>query len=74
MNKNAYEIRLEILGMAHGDCMTVYYEKLNSRKVEHLVDGGQRERALTDEEITELLPTSADIAKRAEELYKFISQ
>lgn len=88
MNKNAYEIRLELLSLAHGDMQNRFYEKLNLLKE---ADGRAYDSYLrtiendapdtvrlafaaqcTAEKIDALLPSSSEIIARAEELYRFI--
>lgn len=65
MNKNAYEIRLEVLQMAHSDEYSKYHHKLdtvrNDKGFLNNVDA-----------IDRLTPNTSDIIERAEELYKFI--
>jgi len=88
MNKNAYEIRLELLSLAHGDMTNRFYEKLNLLKEADVRSYDSYLRAVekdahdtvrlafaaecTPEKIDALLPSSADIIARAEELYRFI--
>jgi len=86
MNKNAYEIRLEILGLAHGDMQTRFFEKLSllkeadARSYETYLSGKADNPRLVytannlSESIDALLPTSAEIIARAEELYRFIEK
>lgn len=62
-NKNAYEIRLEILGMAEGHAMAEYHENLNTIRIEddHLYEEYVRERDLAVEQnraCEKSLPTS----------------
>ena len=65
MSKNAYEIRLDILQMAHADAQMRYLEKLNSVR--------DNTGKVTDQQlIDDLFPKPADVIKRAEELYKFV--
>ena len=73
-NKNAYEIRLDILRLAHGDLMTVFHEKLHNAKMKKTgdQDGSWVEDKIDDKIISDLLPTSADMIKRAKELYAFV--
>jgi hypothetical protein len=67
MNKNAYEIRLDVLQLAHGDEWGKFHA-LNQKRLE--------DKALTPSEyedvIKDTLPKTSDIIKRAEELYAFI--
>lgn len=67
-NKNAYEIRLEILKMAHADATGKYYQKLDHHR--HNADKLNKELNVTL--VDSLFPTSADILTKAEELYKFV--
>jgi hypothetical protein len=73
-NKNAYEIRLNILSIAHGDLMTVFHEKLHNAKKRMVSneDDSWVEDKIDDKVISDLLPTSAEIIKRAKELYAFV--
>ena len=67
MSKNAYEIRLEVLQMAHSDEYEKYHHKLDTIR--------NKDGFLDDEQgIDSLTPKTADIIARAEELYKFISE
>jgi hypothetical protein len=84
MNKNAYEIRLELLSLAHGDMQTRFFEKLSLLKEADARSYDTYLRAedgtvppafaseCTPEAIDALLPTSSEIIARAEELYRFI--
>lgn len=68
MNKNAYEIRLEILKMAHDDATGRYYQKLDQHRL-------NADRANDPFDITlvdSLFPDSEDILAKAEELYAFV--
>jgi len=73
-NKNAYEIRLDILSIAHGDLMTVFHEKLHNTKKRMVgnQDDSWVEDKIDDKVISDLLPTSEEIIKRAKELYAFV--
>lgn len=65
MAKNAYEIRLDVLQMAHSDEYSKYHHKLETvRNEQGFLDNADAIEALT--------PKTADILKRAEELYKFV--
>ena len=62
-SKNAYEIRLEILGMAEGHAMSEYYENVNTIRIEddRTYDDYIRERDCAIEqnrECEKCLPTS----------------
>jgi hypothetical protein len=68
MNKNAYEIRLDVLGMAHGTLMSKYHQKLDTKRVE-----AERAQAKFDDNVIDtLLPTTSDIIAYANELYQFV--
>jgi hypothetical protein len=71
MNKNAYEIRLEVLQLAHGDIMTEYHEALNCQK-ETIYQDGQETSDLSKVDVT--LPDVSRVIARAEELYKFVEK
>ena len=68
MNKNAYEIRLDVLGMAHGTLMGQYHEKLNARRVEADRSNNKFDETLVDT----LAPSTKDIIAYATELYEFV--
>lgn len=65
MNKNAYEIRLEVLHIAHSDAMQSYHEALNANRDE-------RGHLANPELAATLFPKTEDIKKRAAELYEFV--
>jgi hypothetical protein len=67
-NKNAYEIRLEILKMAHSDATGRYYQKLDQYRINADKNNKEYDTTLVDS----LFPTSADIIAKAEELYAFV--
>lgn len=67
-NKNAYEIRLEILKMAHDDANGKYYQKLDFYRR----DADKFDKELDPAIIDSLFPTSAEILAKAEELYAFV--
>lgn len=68
MAKNAYEIRLEVLQMAHSDEYDKYHHKLDTIR--------NRESGMLDSaaDIDALTPRTEDIIARAEELYKFVCE
>jgi hypothetical protein len=68
MNKNAYEIRLDILNMAHSDLFSKYHEKLGI-----LRENSNRKNETFDLAHCDVLyPTVQQIAARAQELYAFV--
>lgn len=71
-NKNAYEIRLEVLSIAHSDLMEIYHQKLNNAKLKVTGEDIWVEKKIDENIFTDLLPTSADVIKRAKELYTFV--
>ncbi len=66
--KNAYEIRLEILKMAHDDATGRYYQKLD----QHRLNADKTNTTFDTTLVESLFPASADIIARAEELYAFV--
>jgi hypothetical protein len=85
MNKNAYEIRLEVLAIAHSDTNHLYYEKLNvlreqdQRTMEDYykkMDVDPKtplpKMSFTAEAIESLVPSTDSIRARAAELYRFV--
>lgn len=64
-NKNAYEIRLDVLQMAHADAQMRYLEKLNTYRDDN---GKIQDNKIIDE----LFPNTDDVIDRAEELYRFV--
>jgi len=71
-NKNAYEIRLEVLSIAHNDLMEIYHQKLHNAKIKMIGEDNWTEEKIDENIITNLLPKPADVIKRAKELYTFI--
>jgi hypothetical protein len=70
-NKNAYEIRLDVLQMAHDDEITKFHQKLDLLRCEEETSSGKK--MITETEIDELFPKTKMILERAEELYSFVS-
>ena len=69
MPKNAYEIRLDVLQMAHNDEQMRFLEKLN---VHRTYDARGHTINPSEEVINSLFPKTSDIIERAEELYAFV--
>ena len=69
MPKNAYEIRLDVLNMAHNDSVMKFQEKIN---IYRTVDEKGNLVQPSEETIDELFPKTHEIIARAEELYKFV--
>jgi len=65
---NAYEIRMEVLKMAHSDCFNYYLETLNNHRLAEEI--GSIDQTLIDD----LYPKTENIISRANELYKFVEQ
>ena len=68
MNKNAYEIRLEILRMAHGDVFNKYHEKLSSYRC----NADKKNEVYDVNTCDSLYPCTKEILSRADELYRFV--
>ena len=68
MNKNAYEIRLEILRMAHGDVFNKYHEKLSA----HRCNADKKNETHDVNACDSLYPNTREILSRADELYRFV--
>ena len=87
-NKNAYEIRLEVLGLAQGELSDKFHSALESYKEQDCrnydnwmiarengdTTSTMPERLVTKELISNLQPTSTDIVEKARELYEFIEK
>jgi len=69
--KNAYEIRLDVLNMAHSDMSHMFSEKLNYYRT---YDADGKPTQPSEEIIEKLFPKTKDILQRAEELYAFVSE
>jgi hypothetical protein len=69
MNKNAYEIRLDILRMAHDELMGNYHLKVSTLQQE----ASEQRTTVALSKIDELHPTSAQVIKKATELYSFVN-
>lgn len=69
MNKNAYEIRLEVLRMAHDDLFGKFHETVGTLRVNAETSG----QIFDPKTVEGLYPQTADIISRAEELYSFVS-
>ena len=67
-NKNAYEIRLEILKMAHDEALSKYHQKIDQHRLNASRNDEQYNITLVDS----LFPKSEDIIARAEALYRFV--
>jgi hypothetical protein len=68
MNKNAYEIRLDILNMAHNTIMERYYQKVNALRDQATISQTKFDETLIDS----LAPKTEDILVYANELYQFV--
>jgi uncharacterized membrane protein YgaE (UPF0421/DUF939 family) len=62
MNKNAYEIRLDVLGIAHSDMMHAYHNKIDLE-----TEPAEKLKLLNE------LPSTEEIIERANLLYQFIN-
>jgi hypothetical protein len=68
-NKNAYEIRLDILSIAHSDMQSQFHEKLELNRQKAIDTSTTLEPKLVDE----LYPTTNQIIERAKEFDKYVS-
>jgi hypothetical protein len=62
---NGYEIRLEVLRLAHADCFNKYIETVNNIRLGN-------ESSIPQEQIDGFFPKTEDIISRAKELYEFV--
>jgi len=69
-NKNAYEIRTEILGMAQGFVMDKFHNK--HQKWQDSTDRHPESGAILSTIDSPDYPTSDDILREAEKLYSFV--
>ena len=69
-NKNAYEIRTEILGMAQGFVMDKFHNAKNNW--ENSTDRHPQSGVILSTEHSPKYPTSEDILREAENLYSFV--
>jgi hypothetical protein len=69
MSKNAFEIRLDILQMAHSDLNMKFIEKLN---VHRTYDYKGNMINPSEEVIDNLFPKPVDVIARAQEYYTFV--
>ena len=69
MNKNAYEIRLEVLQMAHADEDRRFSEKLQALYGQEERDQKRRVDNIT---VDSLFPDTSAVVERAERLYQFV--
>lgn len=73
MNKNAYEIRLDVLTMAREDLLNRFHQMLEAFR---LASDDANKSSLFEaqfELIRDGYPTTEEINKRAEELYEFVN-
>lgn len=76
-NKNAYEIRTEVLKEALGNCWNRYYQKVEAARCAAVAVAIEKtgDCDSAGDYISNIqTPSSADIVKEAEELYSFINQ
>ena len=67
-NKNAYEIRLDILKLAHDDLTGQYYQKIDVLRQ----NADKADTSFDASAITSLFPSTDEVIARAERLYKFV--
>ena len=67
-NKNAYEIRLDILKLAHDDLMGQYHHRISILQNE----ADRQQTSMDAGHVTSLYPSTDEVIARAERLYKFV--
>ena len=82
---NAYEIRLDILRMAHDDVLERYHQSVDTLRMaddrahcklqEGIGSGSKDSHDYVDvETVQKMFPTPRQIKTRAEELYQFVAE
>ena len=72
-NKNAYEIRTEVLKEANSNCWNRYYQRVEAARLKKLAVHLDNPDA-TGDYISEIdQPTATDVVAEAEALYSFIN-
>lgn len=69
MNKNAYEIRLDILKLAHDELYSNYHLKVSTLQQQSNINN----TVLDLKDLEVILPTNEEVLKKARELYKFVN-
>ena len=75
-NKNAYEIRTEVLKEANSNCWNRYYQRVEAARLKRLDQHFENpeDRVATGDYISEIdQPTATDVVAEAEALYSFIN-
>lgn len=67
-NKNAYEVRLDVLTMAHNDLVGVFHQKVDILREQ----ANQNNQPFNVKHFDENYPTPKEIIARAQELYRFV--
>lgn len=70
--KNAYEIRLDILKIANDNLWKEYFEKFAALQTSEIADNGNNKTGACYSTAAKFLPTPVSIKEYAEELYKFV--
>lgn len=76
-NSIAFEIRFDVLKLAHNDCFELFNNKRESiiSKDTKVSDTGiMTVGKISEEELAAIYPTTEQILERAKELYKFICE
>lgn len=69
MNKNAYEIRLDVLMDAHRYCYELFQQKMDALKI----NASEKQTNISPEEIDKIYPSKKEILDTAEMFYAFVS-
>jgi hypothetical protein len=69
MNKNAYEIRLDVLIDAHRYCNDIFQHKVSAL----LTAADKQGKSVSPEDIEKLYPSKKEIISTAELFYEFVS-
>jgi hypothetical protein len=69
MNKNAYEIRLDVLMDAHRYCLTLFEQKMTALAM----SAHENKTNISPEDVDKIYPTKKEILETAELFYEFVS-
>lgn len=69
MNKNAYEIRLDVLMDAHRYCLNLFEQKMGVMTVA----AHEGKTNISPEDVAKIYPTKKEILETAELFYEFVS-
>jgi hypothetical protein len=72
MNKNAYEIRFDVLALAREDLMSKFFQTLEAFR-STIVEEQKTDFLQAQLDVIGSFPSTEDILARAKELYAFVS-